>query len=108
MVCTLEIASLADDPKYEALSYVWGEEDTCGHQVSLDSAIVGVRRNLWDTLHALRRNRTVERVIWVDSLCINQYDLKERGHQVALMGMVYSKTECCIAWINTESRFSQN
>lgn len=92
------MASLANDPHYEALSYVWGDKSSDGCRIILDNIEISVRRNLWDALHALR-NRTTGRVLWVDALCINQDDLDERGHQVRLMRKVYSQTSRCIAWI---------
>jgi hypothetical protein len=31
-----------------------------------------------------------DRVLWIDALCINQEDPEERGHQVTIMGEIYS------------------
>ncbi len=37
--------------------------------------------------------------LWVDAVCINQADLKERGSQVQLMRRIYSSAETVLAWL---------
>lgn len=38
--------------------------------------------------------------MWVDQLCINQKDVREKGHQVAMMKHVYTKTANVIVWLD--------
>ena len=45
------------------------------------------------------RDRAVERLIWVDAVCINQADINERGHQVQIMAKIYSKAYRVIIWL---------
>jgi hypothetical protein len=40
----------------------------------------------------------MERRIWIDALCINQDNEKERGHQVALMGRIFRNAEV-VCWL---------
>jgi hypothetical protein len=47
----------------------------------IDGEKVGVRENLWWALWHLK-DEEVERVVWVDALCINQSHEGERNHQV--------------------------
>lgn len=85
----LNIVNLDDCPQYEAISYVWGS--TVRSQTFVcDGNLTHITVSL---SMALRRFRYTEkpRVLWADSICINQGDLSEKGHQVALMGQVYSK-----------------
>ncbi|KAF2677064.1 hypothetical protein K458DRAFT_492095 [Lentithecium fluviatile CBS 122367] len=40
-----------------------------------------------------------DRWIWIDQLCINQEDLKERGAQVSMMGDIYSGAFWTLVWL---------
>ena len=50
---------------------------------------------------ALRHLRHTEqpRVLWIDTVCINQRKLEDRSHQVALMHLVYKKALRVLAWL---------
>jgi hypothetical protein len=78
-------------PPYDAISYVWGDAaDTV--PITCNSRLFQITRNLqW----ALMRVRDPDQAIlvWADAICINQLDVPERNHQVALMGDVYT-TAC--------------
>lgn len=41
------------------------------------------------------------RELWVDAVCINQADLKERSPQVLLMSTIYSSARCVNIWLGT-------
>ena len=45
----------------------------------------------------------MERVIWVDAICINQNDLAERKHQVELMASTYAKARSVILWLGVKA-----
>ncbi|KAF3005174.1 hypothetical protein E8E13_010644 [Curvularia kusanoi] len=104
--CTFSLASLDDNPKFEALSYVWGDPDDLV-TVHLHGCSAKVTRNLHDALIHMRQDR--KRVLWADALCINQADLAERASQVRLMGSIYGQASTVIvylgAWSNAESGF---
>ncbi|RSM08637.1 hypothetical protein CEP52_004599 [Fusarium oligoseptatum] len=48
-----------------------------------------ITKNCAAVLRKIREAKT-KRVIWIDSLCINQNDVKERSVQVSQMGKIYS------------------
>lgn len=48
-----------------------------------------ITRNLDTALRRLRRQECTRR-LWVDALCINQSDDKERAHQVSMMDQIYA------------------
>jgi len=50
---------------------------------------------------ALRRMRLRDksRTLWIDSICINQYDTDERGHQVGIMYQIYTNTFRNLIWL---------
>jgi len=90
MVCSLEVHNLNSDPapEYYTLSYVWGSA-TVTDLVPLEGQEWPVTVNLANALRFLRD--TKKRIlIWIDALCINQANTKERGLQVQLMRDIYS------------------
>ncbi|KAK3050012.1 hypothetical protein LTR09_008667 [Extremus antarcticus] len=71
-----------------------------------DEAVVGTlkRVSLRQAINSkivLRRMRRpdCQRVLWIDAVCINQDDDKERGVQVAMMDMIYSKGFRNLVWL---------
>lgn len=84
--CTVRVASLQNSPRYEALSYHWGEGR---HQeIILDGIGFKISPNLWKALRELRRPSD-DRILWVDALCINQKDDLEKSWQVNMMDKIY-------------------
>jgi hypothetical protein len=89
-------------PAFEALSYTWGpeqgpetafvdyeypsrnsEQATGRHLTAL------IRQNLAAALRALRHTNK-SRTLWVDAVCIDQSNHKERSSQVKRMSQLYS------------------
>ncbi|KFA51330.1 hypothetical protein S40293_04426 [Stachybotrys chartarum IBT 40293] len=82
---------------YEALSYVWGNTDD--HQsISINQRDLNVTSNLHAALVHLR-SRLLERLLWVDAICINQEDPNEKGQQVQSMANIYIKANRVIVWL---------
>ena len=94
------IISIDGEDKFDALSYMWGDASPMD-LIIVDGAAITVAWNLARALEYLRDQQGSEvRRIWIDAVCINQKDEKERGHQVAMMRSVYSKADCVRIWIN--------
>lgn len=105
----VKIVSLTDKrrPAYEAISYCWGDPaDTAEVWADNAKTVISVTTNLHD---ALRRFRlaTKLRILWADSICINQQDLEERSAQVRLMPKVYSNAAKVLAWLGEAGEDSQ-
>ncbi|KAE9367289.1 HET-domain-containing protein [Stipitochalara longipes BDJ] len=96
ITCTVKHVKLRNKPQYEALSYEWGKKDT--KIIMLGGKKIQIRENLFDALVCLRYE-TECRVLWIDALCINQADIKERNHQVSQMASIYSKAKSVVVWI---------
>jgi hypothetical protein len=99
--CELFEYSLQDQSKgthlYEALSYAWGSlEKPCS--ISIKKENLAVTNNLHSALLRLR-DRALERVLWVDAVCIDQDNNEERKHQVELMAKIYSNAHRVIVWL---------
>lgn len=92
---SLQSATCDSEPQlhYEALSYAWGDLDLkheifCEDSGLGDSGSLMVTTNCHNALKSLRLlNRT--RSLWIDAICINQEDLKERAVQVGNMRSIY-------------------
>lgn len=79
---------------YDATSYTWADENGDTTKCCLVRVSVGnnpevisrflVTRNCDAVLRRVR-SRYYTKYVWIDSICINQSDIEERGHQVNLM-----------------------
>lgn len=82
---------------FEALSYTWGDPiltDT----IAVDKKALRVTNNLSLALQYLR-SKDSDRILWIDAICIDQKDDRERGHQVQHMGNIYAVAERVICWL---------
>ncbi|KAI1204860.1 heterokaryon incompatibility protein-domain-containing protein [Annulohypoxylon truncatum] len=109
VLCTLLVADVIayeglgiveeDGPNeipYEALSYTWGAP-----VFSLPIQINGIEFFITENLDsALRHLRLPDsrRYLWVDALCINQFDNREKSVQVGRMFSIYKKAGRVVAW----------
>ncbi|KAH9211013.1 heterokaryon incompatibility protein-domain-containing protein [Leptodontidium sp. 2 PMI_412] len=82
---------------YEALSYTWGGSKN-PRSISINKQKLDITRNLHAGLLCLR-DRSLERVLWVDAICIDQSNLEERKQQVQLMAKIYAKAHRVIIWL---------
>ena len=90
--------------KYEALSYVWGDEKD-KLEIMIDNKPFMVTRNLHDFLIQMRPKSGVPSVragpFWIDAISINQND-NEKGAQVNMIGDIYRNCARCIVWLGKE------
>ncbi|KAL8719248.1 MAG: hypothetical protein Q9225_003733 [Loekoesia sp. 1 TL-2023] len=86
----LSVASLDERPiYYHALSYCWGTAPAT-RLINIGAAQIAITETLES---ALRRLRSVHQycIVWVDALCINQFDDDEKASQVGLIRMIYER-----------------
>lgn len=83
--------------EYDALSYCWGDPSFC-RQIWCNGRLYGVTDNLYTALLQLRRPDNV-RILWIDALCINQYDNQERSIQVTNMVRIYKNARRVEVWL---------
>ncbi|KAI0517979.1 heterokaryon incompatibility protein-domain-containing protein [Xylaria bambusicola] len=95
--CTLRTVTFDQNPKFEALSYVWGDpKDT--REIIVDDQPFQATVNLEAALRALRKSKKT-RVLWVDAICINQQDIDEKNVQVGRMHLIYPRAYRVLAWL---------
>ena len=86
-----------DIVEYEALSYTWGGIKK-PYEVEVNGRRMSVTENLSLALRHLRYQYQ-DRILWIDAICINQDNDKERGHQVRQMASIYKRAERVIIWL---------
>lgn len=102
--CHLFTYSLTSPPRtshlYECLSYVWGDVKD-KPLIEVDGAELAITKNLHGALQRLR-DPALDRVLWVDAVCINQDDIAERAQQVQIMAMIYAYASRVVVWLGEE------
>ncbi|KAJ4257317.1 hypothetical protein NW762_008435 [Fusarium torreyae] len=113
IVCTLSTVSLDDNPRFSALSYLWGDAGNTKH-ITVNGITKGVTPSLANALEYIPyhwkkafpgRNFKSFR-LWADALCINQDDNQEKGHQVQLMKVIYPTAELVFSCLDIGARES--
>ena len=82
---------------YEALSYVWGDPDETV-PILINEHRFNITVNLYAALSRLR-DRSFERIIWVDAVCINQECEQEKECQIQSMAKIYGQANRVIVWL---------
>ncbi|KAK5327187.1 hypothetical protein LTR70_001662 [Exophiala xenobiotica] len=95
--CRIFHATLKERPHYVALSYSWGQMGS-RRLILVEDSPVCVTINLYEAILALRRSDH-DLIIWVDFLCINQEDNKEKNWQVGLIKGIYQQASEVLAWL---------
>lgn len=85
---------------FEAISYVWGRSKK-NKRIICDGRVIRITKSLSDVLRRLRLPHK-RRKLWADGICINQNDLEEKGHQVAIMGDIYRSAKRVLIYMGSE------
>ncbi|KAK4574464.1 hypothetical protein LTR86_001305 [Recurvomyces mirabilis] len=100
------ISLISDDPAiYETISYCWGDSKQCCY-VMVDGYTLEVPVSAEKALRRVRLGNDSS-VLWIDSLCINQQDITERGQQVRLMQDIYSGTKLNLVYLGEGGDLAQ-
>ncbi|KAF5530977.1 heterokaryon incompatibility protein [Fusarium mexicanum] len=128
ITCSLVVKDLTDQPKYDSLSYAWG--DPLGRESSssdstapggwattpfgmacngqrvkvttiLHTALIAMRYHLFKPQTPISQVPyfRMSEYIWIDQICINQADISEKGTQVQLMGRIYRECVLVHIWL---------
>jgi len=124
-------SDLNKDPKFTALSYVWGSPPGMA-EILVNGSRLKVPINLDKFLRSLRSmcgiqaqpsdginrpssqshwagsqvNLSSPFIFWADSICINQIDVPEKNQQIPLMKDIYGSSQKTISWVGEETDFS--
>ena len=101
VVCTTSVINLAEAAgRYDALSYCWGSQDRT-RPIICDKATFNITPNLESALKRLRAP-DIARNFWVDQLCIDQDNLREKEHQLGLMADIFRCSCKVLIWLGDE------
>ena len=87
---------------YIAVSYCCGDQ-TIQELITLNNARVQIPASAAHALRALRQ-RDFACPFWIDAVCINPSNPKERSHQVLLMSRIYSTADEVLVRLESESK----
>jgi ankyrin repeat protein len=82
---------------YAALSYTWGDAEK-PYEIVVNGSRLAVTKNLHLALRHLRC-QDQDRILWIDAICIDQDNHRERGHQVQQMASIYNEAERVVIWL---------
>ncbi|KAG6357591.1 hypothetical protein INS49_013468 [Diaporthe citri] len=97
---TTRVTRWTPDKSYEAISYVWGSKKK-DHAILLNGKTHQITANLSDALYQCRQTDQ-SRVLWADSICIDQEKLEEKNHQVYMMGRIYASSQRTLICLGTD------
>jgi hypothetical protein len=98
--CIIKHVDFESEPKYQALSYMWGPPEKTS-EIYIEDQIFTIRINLWSFLDQQSRDQAFceSTWLWIDQICINQEDGQERTHQVGQMSEIYTVAQRVIIWL---------
>ncbi|USP72802.1 putative heterokaryon incompatibility protein 6, OR allele-like [Curvularia clavata] len=119
IVCLdIQTYKMDEHPPYIALSYTWGDPDDTV-PILCNGRVIAVTRNLKEALLHFRKDR--KRLVrstssttscsqplkfWIDAICINQTNNKEKSFQVGLMAEIYQQAHHVFVWLGPATKSS--
>jgi hypothetical protein len=97
---------LNDSTEYNALSYIWGDPKLPELVITVDGYNKGVTENCKLAMEELRREAMTQlktQFIWIDAICINQKDRRERSQQILVMRDIYENAKKLVIWLGVEA-----
>ncbi|KAF5567233.1 heterokaryon incompatibility 6 OR allele [Fusarium phyllophilum] len=109
---------LTDDPYFYAVSYTWGSGEL-SEKLLVNGSLMMVTKNCYYALTQIYshyysspksnlENASSKHVyLWIDSICIAQDNLDEKGHQVGMMGDIYKRACRVLACVGPHGNDSE-
>jgi hypothetical protein len=100
----LQTFLLASAPHFYTASYVWGDTHVSGTTIHLNNGPLPVLPSLVPFLQMVTQHHEFndKNWWWIDSLCINLTDGREREEQVRIMAEIYKRSKRAIVWLGEE------
>lgn len=108
--CRLKTVRLTEyDQCYTALSYTWSHAHST-KSIFVNGHEIQVQENLYRFLHIYREQLVLKSLptvfLWVDALCLDYHNIRERNCQVQIMPSIFAKAKTVLAWLESfESNF---
>lgn len=101
LVAVLSTHELESAPYFEAISYVWGHKHS-PKPLRCNQKNLKITANLDAALRRIRLGDR-SRLIWVDAICINQGEDRERSHHVSFMNLIYKRAARVLVCMGNDS-----
>lgn len=88
---------------YRALSYVWGPDNQSERNLVTPHGVLKIKAALGSAFQRVRQKKK-EMVLWVDAICINQEDTKEKVQQILLLPRIFQGATSTLAVLATDDR----
>jgi hypothetical protein len=85
---------------YTALSYVWGIP-IFDQTIHFADRSIAITSSLASALHRLRSNKD-SHFFWIDQVCIDQPNTREKEQQIPLMGLIYTHATNTVIWLGDD------
>ncbi|KAF2671225.1 HET-domain-containing protein [Microthyrium microscopicum] len=100
----LHFANWYSPPKYEAISYAWGDPSNVTKCICEGRKLI-ITKSLYEALWHFRLPDK-SRYLWADAVCINQLHNNERSHQVKNMKRIYENAAGTLVWLGPDKKGS--
>ncbi|KAH8660879.1 heterokaryon incompatibility protein-domain-containing protein, partial [Tricladium varicosporioides] len=97
ITCELEDVLLSDDRQFEAISYTWGDP-LLTHKILINGSPYMITANAHSALASMT-SILYSKYVWIDSICIDQSNNKEKNHQILRMEEIYRSASCVAVWL---------
>ena len=97
--CELVSVPLDKAPRYDAVSYCWGDP-AANHSLLVDNMRIPITQSVHDLFLAFCPTEGT-RYLWIDSISINQVNTTEKEHQIPLMGEIYEKANEVVVFLGS-------
>ncbi|KAE9377521.1 HET-domain-containing protein, partial [Stipitochalara longipes BDJ] len=99
--CSLIRTTIDTAPRFVAVSYTWGSSEK-PVTILVDGKAFKITANAFSLLRDIS-SFLFPRIIWIDSICIDQSSIPEKTHQVQLMSAIYQRAFQVTIWLNHPS-----
>jgi Heterokaryon incompatibility protein (HET) len=93
----MEDPHLEASKSYDAISYVWGTSPDEG-SILIDGHRLVIKKRAYEIIHQAR-SMWMDKLIWIDGVCINQSDTEEKASQVVMMADIYKSARRVTAFL---------
>ncbi|CEI61900.1 unnamed protein product [Fusarium venenatum] len=94
----IQTCPFKDPIAYNTVSYVWGGNQQPRYKLLTPEGVLNIQASLFLVLKRIRKTDK-PMVLWVDAICINQNDKKEKSQQVKLLPQIFQRSECTYAFL---------
>lgn len=88
---------------YRTLSYVWGGADQPTHTLITPNGTLNLHESICNALIRLRQKGSVV-ILWVDTICINQANEKEKEQQILYLPRIFQGAACTVGFLGADDK----